>query len=199
VSKEVAEANEASDLVDVQSLAVRDLPQPLNVERESRVVPAHPASIHPQLAQVEQHPVVEMPLVDVGTDLAFVDVEILRRALRVEHEAVRDEVDRREVRLQAAAPALREVGVRRKTEHAFDDGRQDGLGQHLLVLPRAGPREIFAEMSPPFSSRWRLAGSSRSAASSVSCDGTDAACIRISEKPRRASRETSERPVPRLP
>jgi len=87
-----------------------------------------------------------MTLIDVLADLPFVPAEILQPALRIKHEAVRDEVDRREVRLQAAAPELREVAVRRKSQDAFDDRRQDGLGQHLLVLAGARQRQVPAEI-----------------------------------------------------
>jgi hypothetical protein len=114
VAEKAAEADEAVDLVDVERFPVGDLPKSSDIEREPGIVPVHPASVHPQLTQVEQHAVVEMALVDVGADLPLVVVQILQRALRVEHEAVSNEVDRREIRLQAAAAELREVRVRRK-------------------------------------------------------------------------------------
>ena len=65
---------------------------------------ATPVDAH--LAQVEEDPIVELALIDVSADLGLVRAKVLGRALRVEHVAVRDEVVRGEVRLEAAAPEL---------------------------------------------------------------------------------------------
>ena len=111
MAEEAAEAHEAVDLVDVQSLAARDPPEPLDIEGELRIVPVRAAAVDAQLPQVEQDAVVEMALVDVLADLTLMRIEILQRALGVEYEAVGYEVDRREVRLQPAASELREVAV----------------------------------------------------------------------------------------
>jgi hypothetical protein len=108
---------------------------------------ALPTPVDAQLAQVEQHAVVELALVDVGADLALVTVELLSRALRVEHEAMGDEVVRREVGLQAAASELREVGVTGEAEHDLEQIGEDRLGQQLLVLARPGAPEVVAEVA----------------------------------------------------
>jgi hypothetical protein len=109
-------------------------------------VSARAASIDPQLTEVEQHAVVEMALVDVSADLALVCPEILCRALRVEHEPVRHQVDGREVGLQSAAAELREVGVWGKPEDPLDQRREDGLSQQLLVLAGSRAVEVFPEV-----------------------------------------------------
>jgi len=106
-------------------------------------------AVDPELTSVEQHAVVEVALVDVGTDLTLVSPEILGRALGVEHKAMRDEIDRREIRLQAAAAKLGKVGVARKPEHALDQRLQNRLGEELLILPRSRAVQILAEMPRP--------------------------------------------------
>ena len=147
MAEKAAEPVEAIDLIDVEGFAMGHLPQPLDVERELSVVSAHPASIHAQLAQVEEDAVVEMTLIDVVADLALVSIKDLRRALRVENEAVRDQVDRREIGLQPAPPKLRKVRILGKAQHPLDEILQDGLRQQLLVFATAGPRQVLPEVS----------------------------------------------------
>ena len=57
---------------------------------------------------------------------------------------MRDEVDRSEVRLEAALAELREVGVDREAEDALEDLGENGLGQKLFVRPVALARDVPA-------------------------------------------------------
>lgn len=147
MAEELAEAHEAVDLVDVHRLAVRDLPKPSYVERKPGLVSRRTAPVHAQLTQVEQDAVVEMALIDVGADLTLVRAERLGRALCVQHKSVGDEVDRREVRLESAAPELREVGIGRELENPFDDVGEDPLREQFLVLAGARSHQVLAETS----------------------------------------------------
>jgi hypothetical protein len=61
---------------------------------------------------------------------------------------VRDEVLRGEVRLEAAAPELGEVGVRREAEQPLHEVSEHRLGEELLVLARAVSAEVLAEVPP---------------------------------------------------
>jgi len=107
------------------------------------------AAVDADLAEVEEHSEVELALIDVLADLRLVRRQVLRGALGVEHEAMGDQVDRREVRLQAAAPELREVGVLRKAQQPLEDLSEDRLRQELLVLPRARRLEVGPERQRP--------------------------------------------------
>ena len=146
VAEQLAKAHEAVDLVEVHGLAVGHPPQALHVERQARIVARGAAPVDPQLAQVEQHAVIEVALIDVGADLTLVLSEFLCRALGVQHEAVSHEIDRCEVGFEAAAPELGEVGIGREFEHALDDGGEDRLGEHFLVLTGSWPREVVAQV-----------------------------------------------------
>lgn len=110
-------------------------------------MPPLAAPVDPDLAQVEQDAVVEVPLVDVGPDLLLVSCQLLRGALGVEHEPVGHQVVGREVGLQATAPELGEVGVVGKAEEILQEVGEQWLGEHLLVLSGALPAEVFAGAS----------------------------------------------------
>lgn len=72
--------------------------------------------------------------------------KVLGRALRIEDEPVRDQIDRREVRLEPGTPELREVGVHWEPEDALEHGRKDRLREQLLVLAGAGLVQVLAEI-----------------------------------------------------
>lgn len=184
VAEQPTEPREPPGLVDIERLAACDLPQAHDVERQRRIVAGSATTVNPQLTEVEQHAEVEMALIDVGPDLTLVRREILRRALRVEHERVRHKIDRREVRLEATAATLREIGVGGKPEHPLDQLRQDRLGQLLLVLtePRRVEPTYSRRLRAPLSSRYRPAGASRSSAKTANCERIEAAGIRTAQR-----------------
>jgi len=86
------------------------------------------APVDADLTQVEEDAEVKRPLCHVATDLRFVCGEALRRALRVEHERVGNEVVRGEVGLLTTLVELLEVAVAREAENALDDRGEDRLG-----------------------------------------------------------------------
>ena len=112
-----------------ERLPPRDLPQREQRKRELRHVAGLSAAVDAHLAQVEEHPVLELALIDVAADLRLVRGEVLGRALGVEDEAVGDEIVRGEVRLEATATELREVRVGREAEHALHQLGEQRLGQ----------------------------------------------------------------------
>ena len=82
-----------------------NLPQTPHVEGQARIVARGAAPVDPQLAQVEQHAVIEVALIDVGADLTLVLSEFLCRALGVQHEAVSHEIDRVKSGLRPLRPS----------------------------------------------------------------------------------------------
>lgn len=102
-------------------------------------------AVDAQLFEVEQHAVVQVPLVDVGADLPFVVAELLRRRFGVEHEAVGDEVHRCEVWLEPAAAELREVRIGSEAEDPLEESGKQRFGQELLVLARPCAVEVVAQ------------------------------------------------------
>lgn len=84
-----------------ERLSSRHLPERQQPDRQVAIVSSRAAAVDAQLPEIEQQAVVELALVDVAPDLRLVLGKVLPRALGVQHEAVGDEIDRREVRLQA--------------------------------------------------------------------------------------------------
>lgn len=126
-------------------LSARLLPERKHRERERGVVTGSGPAEDAHLPQVEQDPEVESALVHVRADLRLVPCEVLVRA-RVEHEGVRDQVVRSEVRLPSGLSELLEVGAAGEPEHPLDDRAQDRLGQDLLVGTLPGDSEIAGEI-----------------------------------------------------
>jgi hypothetical protein len=111
VTEEVAESNEPTELVNVERLASRNLPQSDDIKRQSRIVPSAAATVDPEFAQVEEDSEIKMALIDVRADLTLVRSEMLSRTLGVEYERVCDQVDRCEVGLEPASAKLWKVRV----------------------------------------------------------------------------------------
>ena len=72
ISEELAEANEAPDLVNVHRFATSHLPESDDVKRQPGIVAPRAPAVDPELAQVEEDSQIEMPLIDVRADLTLV-------------------------------------------------------------------------------------------------------------------------------
>jgi hypothetical protein len=105
------------------------------------------AAVDLERPQVEQHPVVELALIDVLAYLRLVRSELLRRALGIQYEPVRHQVVRREVGLQEPPAALGKVGVAGEAQDLLQQVPQHLLGEHLLVLSVAFPAEVLAQVA----------------------------------------------------
>jgi hypothetical protein len=136
IGEEVAERVECGRLDAWKRFATRDLPQRLEPEREGRVVARDAGLVHAKFSEVEEDAVHERALLYVAPDLLLGVPKVEARALRVEHEGMCNQVDRREIRLLPTPLELRKVAVRGKAKYALEKARENGLREQLLV--RAG-------------------------------------------------------------
>jgi hypothetical protein len=139
-----AEALEALQLGRRHRLAARVSPERQNRERERGVETGLVTAADRDLPKVEEHPVVEVPLIHVAPDLGFVGRQPLTRGLRVEDEGMADHVGRREVGLSSRCPELLEIFALREAENVLDQAAENRFREDLLVRATSRAGDVIA-------------------------------------------------------